>query len=70
MDLPLTKKIPPDEQIISAAKVAEVYDNIIEFPNGFDTILGERGVTLSGGAKTKDCYSSSNSKGWTNFNIR
>ncbi|WP_373493088.1 ABC transporter ATP-binding protein [Aquiflexum sp.] len=36
-----------------AAKDADVYDNIIEFPNGFDTRLGERGVTLSGGQKQR-----------------
>jgi ATP-binding cassette subfamily B protein len=42
-----------DEEIKKAAKVSEVYDNIMEFPNKFDTILGERGVTLSGGQKQR-----------------
>jgi ATP-binding cassette, subfamily B, multidrug efflux pump len=36
-----------------AAKDADVYQNIIEFPNGFLTRLGERGVTLSGGQKQR-----------------
>lgn len=43
----------PDSKIYDAAKMAEVYDNIIEFPRAFDTILGERGVTLSGGQKQR-----------------
>ena len=42
-----------DEEICLAAKMAEVYDNIIDFPNKFDTVLGERGVTLSGGQKQR-----------------
>jgi ATP-binding cassette subfamily B protein len=36
-----------------AAKDADVYDNIIEFPQGFQTRLGERGITLSGGQKQR-----------------
>lgn len=36
-----------------AAKDADVYRNIIEFPNGFETKVGERGVTLSGGQKQR-----------------
>lgn len=42
-----------DEQIFQAAKDADLYDNIIAFPNGFDTELGERGITLSGGQKQR-----------------
>jgi len=42
-----------EEEIIEAAKVAEIYDEIMEFPDGFDTVLGERGVTLSGGQKQR-----------------
>ncbi|MEZ4799666.1 MAG: ABC transporter ATP-binding protein [Flavobacteriales bacterium] len=36
-----------------AAKDADVYDNIVEFPNKFETLLGERGINLSGGQKQR-----------------
>jgi ATP-binding cassette subfamily B protein len=42
-----------EEQIIQAAKDADVYHNILAFPKGFDTELGERGITLSGGQKQR-----------------
>lgn len=42
-----------EESIINAAKEADVYDNIMDFPNGFRTKLGERGITLSGGQKQR-----------------
>ncbi|MFN2364194.1 MAG: ABC transporter ATP-binding protein [Halarsenatibacteraceae bacterium] len=41
------------ELIEQAAREAAVYDNINDFPEGFDTILGERGVTLSGGQQQR-----------------
>ena len=41
------------ERIIEAAKMGEIYDNVIDFPNKFKTVLGERGVTLSGGQKQR-----------------
>ncbi len=41
------------ERVEAAAKTAQVYENIMEFPQKFDTILGERGVTLSGGQKQR-----------------
>ncbi len=41
------------EKIVKAAKSAEIYDNIISFPKGFETVLGERGVTISGGQKQR-----------------
>jgi len=40
-------------KIHKAAKDADIYDNIMEFPNGFDTKVGERGITLSGGQKQR-----------------
>jgi len=42
-----------DEEIYQAARDAGVYDNIMSFPQGFDTVIGERGVTLSGGQKQR-----------------
>ena len=42
-----------DIDIINAAKNADVHDNIKKFVNGYDTVLGERGITLSGGQKQR-----------------
>lgn len=42
-----------DQEIIDAAKAAGVYDNIMSFPEGFNTVVGERGITLSGGQKQR-----------------
>jgi len=41
------------DKIHEAAKIACVYDNIMDFPDGFDTVIGERGITLSGGQKQR-----------------
>ncbi|WP_299675623.1 ABC transporter ATP-binding protein [uncultured Tenacibaculum sp.] len=41
------------DEIIEAAKNAVIHDNISGFTNGYQTILGERGVTLSGGQKQR-----------------
>jgi ATP-binding cassette subfamily B multidrug efflux pump len=42
-----------DEEVIQATKDAEVYQNIMGFPEGFNTKVGERGITLSGGQKQR-----------------
>ena len=41
------------EEIIEAAKRAEIYDDILAMPDGFDTYVGERGTLLSGGQKQR-----------------
>ena len=40
-------------QIENAAKISQVYDQIMEIPDKFDTMLGERGINLSGGQKQR-----------------
>ena len=42
-----------DEEIVLAAKRAEIHDDIMLMPNGYDSIVGERGIKLSGGQKQR-----------------
>ncbi len=42
-----------DEDIIEAAKAAYAHDFIMEMPNGYETMVGERGMTLSGGQRQR-----------------
>ncbi len=41
------------EEIVRAAVAADIHDNIMDFPEKYDTVVGERGVTLSGGQKQR-----------------
>ena len=42
-----------DEEVVEAAKRAEIYDDIVQMPDGFETYVGERGTKLSGGQKQR-----------------
>lgn len=42
-----------DEEVYAAAKAANAHDFIMSFPDGYDTLVGERGVKLSGGQKQR-----------------
>jgi ATP-binding cassette subfamily B multidrug efflux pump len=42
-----------DEQVIAAAQAAQAHDFVISFPQGYDTMVGQRGVNLSGGQKQR-----------------
>jgi ATP-binding cassette subfamily B multidrug efflux pump len=43
----------PQERVEQAVRDADLYQNVVDFPEGFDTRVGERGVTLSGGQKQR-----------------
>lgn len=47
------KENATDQEVIEAAKLAQVHKNIIKFKNKYNTVLGERGITLSGGQKQR-----------------
>ncbi|WP_325228863.1 ABC transporter ATP-binding protein [Oscillibacter sp.] len=42
-----------EEEVARAARLAEIYDDIVAMPDGFNTYVGERGVLLSGGQKQR-----------------
>jgi ATP-binding cassette subfamily B protein len=42
-----------DEEVVHAARIADVHNNILSFPDGYNTLLGERGINLSGGQKQR-----------------
>lgn len=44
-----------EEEVMEAAKRANIHDTIMEMENGYDTVIGERGVRLSGGQKQRLC---------------
>ncbi len=45
------------EKIEAAARISNIYKDIEDFPNGFETVVGERGITLSGGQKQRTAIS-------------
>jgi ATP-binding cassette subfamily B multidrug efflux pump len=42
-----------DEEVVEAAKIAQAHEFIMSFPEGYDTMVGQRGVNLSGGQKQR-----------------
>ena len=49
----ITKRAYKETDIFDAAKAASIHNNILTFKDGYDTIIGEKGVSLSGGQKQR-----------------
>ena len=49
----MSRKSSADDEIFDAAQIASVHDVILDFQKGYETAVGERGVTLSGGQKQR-----------------
>ena len=49
----ITKRTYKENDIFDAAKAASIHNNILTFKDGYDTIIGEKGVSLSGGQKQR-----------------
>ncbi len=43
------------DTLIEASRIANLYDDVMDFPEGFETMLGEKGINLSGGQKQRTC---------------
>ncbi|CEG26901.1 ABC transporter ATP-binding protein [Bacillus sp. B-jedd] len=52
-NIAFAKSDAPEEEIMAAAKLANIHDDILGFTEGYDTVVGERGVSLSGGQKQR-----------------
>ena len=44
---------PTEDNVENVARLADIYDNVMDFRDGFETMMGERGVTVSGGQKQR-----------------
>jgi ATP-binding cassette subfamily B multidrug efflux pump len=42
-----------DKEVEEAARLAQIYDEVMEFPEGLNTVIGEKGITLSGGQRQR-----------------
>jgi ATP-binding cassette subfamily B protein len=52
-NLRFAKPSATDEEIVAAAKVAQIHDHLMSLPDGYDTVVGERGYRFSGGEKQR-----------------
>ena len=57
------------DKIEEATKLAQVYDDIKDMPEGFETIIGEKGISLSGGQKQRLAMSRANDFGSRHFDF-
>jgi ATP-binding cassette subfamily B protein len=52
-NLRFAKPEATDDEIVAAAKVAQIHDHLMSLPDGYDTVVGERGYRFSGGEKQR-----------------